>query len=79
MAKARFNGKTYEVKPTSKVRTIERNAHYDFNGYYNEASTETREQLGLYDEVGNKAFTVNEAGDVFSGSGKRIGTARIDK
>lgn len=78
MAKsAKYNGKTYEVKPTGRTIHKPAKSYYDFNGYYTEKKSESRKQLGMYDEHGNLYATVSENGEIFNGPGKSIGSTKI--
>lgn len=74
---AKFNGKTYEVKPTGNIIHKPAKSYTDFNGYDTDRPASNRVQLGMYDESGNKVFTVTEDGRIFKGSGQPIGGTKI--
>jgi hypothetical protein len=74
---AKWQGKTYEVKSTGKVRYSKAKSYTDFNGYDTDKPAFKTEQLGMYDEHGYKVATVNEAGHIFQGCGKPVGSTKI--
>lgn len=68
MRQAKFNGKTYEVKPTGKVRCKPAKHYIDLNGYETQTYAERKKQLGMYDENGVLHFTITEDGKIYNGT-----------
>jgi hypothetical protein len=74
---AKWQGKTYEVKPTGNTRTSKAKSYTDLNGYDIDKPSHTSKQLGMYDDSGHQIATVNGAGHIFQGGGKPVGSTKI--
>jgi len=78
MAQVKFNGETYDVKPTGKQTIKPAKSYTDFNGYEVSQERSVIKQQGMYNSDGVHVANISRDGKIIK-NGKVVGSGKVKR